>query len=224
MIDDSVLWNDWYIVAAARDLDDETPLAVRVWDTELVVWRTGDSVMAWKDYCIHRGAKLSPGRVKDGNIVIDGPRAHLFYAGDVADANFKNFVFRAQVKTFPKANSGIYFHTKYQAKGWPDAGFEAQVNNTHGDPKKTGGLYAVKDVNPAPAKDGEWFNYEIRVKGKKIAIKINGKVTSSWTEVPNAPHLKSMPGRKLGSGTFALQAHDPQSVVHYRNIRVKPLK
>ena len=162
--------------------------------------------------------------VKDGNIVIDGPRAHLFYAGEVQDSNFKNFVLRAQVKTFPKANSGIYFHTKYQDAGWPDAGFEAQVNNTHGDPKKTGGLYAVKDVNPAPAKDGEWFNYEIRVKGKKITIKIDGKVTSSWTEVPNASHLKSMPGRKLGSGTFALQAHDPKSVVHYRNIRVKPLK
>ena len=162
--------------------------------------------------------------VKDGNIVIDGPRAHLFYAGDVQDHNFKNFVLRAQVKTYPKANSGIYFHTKYQDSGWPDAGFEAQVNNTHGDPKKTGGLYAVKDVNPAPAKDGDWFNYEIRVKGKKITIKINGKVTSSWTEISNAPHLKSMPGRKLGSGTFALQAHDPKSVVHYRNIRVKPLK
>ena len=111
--------------------------------------------------------------VKDGNIVIDGPRAHLFYAGDVQDHNFKNFVLRAQVKTYPKANSGIYFHTKYQDSGWPDAGFEAQVNNTHGDPKKTGGLYAVKDVNPAPAKDGDWFNYEIRVKGKKITIKIN---------------------------------------------------
>ena len=162
--------------------------------------------------------------VKDGNIVIDGPRAHLFYAGDVEKHNFKNFVLRAQVKTFPKANSGIYFHTKYQDSGWPDAGFEAQVNNTHGDPKKTGGLYAVKDVNPAPAKDGEWFDYEIRVKDKKVTIKINGKVTSSWTEVPNAPHLKSMPGRKLGSGTFALQAHDPKSVIHYRNIRVKPLK
>jgi len=162
--------------------------------------------------------------VKDGNIVIDGPRAHLFYAGDVEKHNFKNFVLRAQVKTFPKANSGIYFHTKYQDSGWPDAGFEAQVNNTHGVPKKTGVLYAVKDVNPAPAKDGEWFDYEIRVKDKKVTIKINGKVTSSWTEVPNAPHLKSMPGRKLGSGTFALQAHDPKSVIHYRNIRVKPLK
>ena len=162
--------------------------------------------------------------VKDGNIVIDGPRAHLFYTGDVENHNFKNFVLRAQVKTFPKATSGIYFHTKYEDSGWPYAGFEAQVNNTHGDPKKSGGLYAVKDVNPAPAKDGEWFDYEIRVKGKKVNIKINGKVTSSWTEIPNAPHLKSMPGRKLGSGTFALQAHDPKSVVHYRNIRVKPLK
>ena len=162
--------------------------------------------------------------VKEGNIVIDGPRAHLFYTGDVENHNFKNFVLRAQVKTFPKANSGIYFHTKYEDSGWPYAGFEAQVNNTHGDPKKSGGLYAVKDVNPTPAKDGEWFDYEIRVKGKKVNIKINGKVTSSWTEIPNAPHLKSMPGRKLGSGTFALQAHDPKSVVHYRNIRVKPLK
>ena len=120
----------------------------------------GESLKGWKV------SKENPKSitVKDGNIVIDGPRAHLFYAGDVADANFKNFVFRAQVKTFPKANSGIYFHTKYQDGGWPDAGFEAQVNNTHGDPKKTGGLYAVKDVNPAPAKDGEWFNYEIRVR------------------------------------------------------------
>ena len=162
--------------------------------------------------------------VKDGNIVIDGPRAHLFYDGGVENHNFKNFVLRAEVMTKPSANSGIYFHTKYQDSGWPDAGFEAQVNNTHSDPKKTGGLYAVKDVNPAPAKDNEWFKYEIRVKGKKINIKINGKLTSSWTEVPNAPHLKSMPGRKLGSGTFALQAHDPKSVIHYRNIRVKPLK
>ncbi len=180
----------------------------------------GKSLKGWKI------TKESPKSftVKDGNIVIDGPRAHLFYDGEVEKHNFKNFVLRAEVMTKPSANSGIYFHTKYQDSGWPDAGFESQVNNTHSDPKKTGGLYAVKDVNPAPAKDNEWFKYEIRVKGKNIVIKINGKVTTRWTEVPNAPHLKSMPGRKLGSGTFALQAHDPKSVIHYRNIRVKPLK
>ena len=180
----------------------------------------GKSLNGWKI------TKESPKSisVKEGSIVIDGPRAHLFYDGKVEKHNFKNFVLRAEVMTKPSANSGIYFHTKYQDSGWPDAGFEAQVNNTHSDPKKTGGLYAVKDVNPAPAKDNEWFKYEIRVKGKNIVIKTNGKVTPRWTEVPNAPHLKSTPGRKLGSGTFALQAHDPKSVIHYRNIRVKPLK
>jgi type 1 glutamine amidotransferase len=32
-----------------------------------------------------------------------------------------------------------------------------------------------------------------------------------------------MPGRKLSSGTFALQGHDPGSVIYYKNIMVKPL-
>ena len=33
------------------------------------------------------------------------------------------------------------------------------------------------------------------------------------------------PGRVIGAGnTFALQAHDPKSVIMYKNIRVKPLK
>ena len=163
-------------------------------------------------------------KVKDGKIVLFGPRSHLFYTGKVNGGSFKDFELKLEIMTMKGSNSGVYFHTKYQEKGWPNTGYEAQVNNTHGDPKKTGGLYAVKDNFKAPAKDGEWFDYEIRVKGKKINIKINDKVTSSWIEVPNAPHLKSMPGRKLGSGTFALQAHDPKSVVHYRNIRVKPLK
>ena len=45
--------------------------------------------------------------VKDGNIVIDGPRAHLFYDGEVENHNFKNFVLRAEVMPKPSANSGI---------------------------------------------------------------------------------------------------------------------
>ena len=39
--------------------------------------------------------------------------------------------------TFPKANSGIYIHTRYQDKDWPKRGYEAQVNNSHSDPKRT---------------------------------------------------------------------------------------
>jgi hypothetical protein len=32
--------------------------------------------------------------------------------------------------TQPICNSGVYFHTVYQDTGWPDRGFEVQINNT----------------------------------------------------------------------------------------------
>ncbi len=164
--------------------------------------------------------------VKDGELIVHGKRSHLFYTGPVCKANFKDFEFQAQVMTMPKANSGIYFHTEYQQDGWPNKGYECQVNTTHSDRKKTGGLYAVKDVmDDAPSKDGKWFQYYIKVQGKHIVIKIDGKTTVDYTEPANVEKegYPGMPGRKISSGTFAIQGHDPGSIVHYRNIMVKPL-
>lgn len=160
-------------------------------------------------------------KVVDGTIVVNGPRAHLFYVGPVNHHEFKDFHFKAEVMTMPNSNSGIYFHTKFQPDGWPSQGFEAQVNNTYThDPKKTGGLYGIKDVmNTATVKDNEWFTYDIIVKGNHIEIKINGKTTAEWTQ----PADWKSGGRQIGAGTFALQGHDPGSKVMYRNIKVKPL-
>ena len=157
--------------------------------------------------------------ISDGAIKISGGRAHLFYVGKVNNADFKNFEFKAKVMTTKGSNSGIYFHTKFQEKGWPSAGYECQVNNTHGDPRKTASLYAIKDVNPAPAKDDEWFDYEIIVEGKQIIVKINGETITDYTE----PADLDRPERQLSSGTFALQAHDPGSKVYYRDLKVKKL-
>ncbi|WP_237229096.1 DUF1080 domain-containing protein [Rubinisphaera sp. JC750] len=159
--------------------------------------------------------------VEDGNFVCAGPRSHLFYVGD--DKPFENFEFRCQVKTTPGSNAGIYFHTEYQEEGWPKKGYEAQVNNTHKDPKKTGSLYAVENVFEAPAKDGEWFDYHIKVDGKRIVITVNGKECVDFTEEPGREAGKDF-ARVLDKGTFALQAHDPDSVVYFRNIEVKRLK
>ena len=158
-------------------------------------------------------------RVEDGAIVVDGPRSHLFYDGGVSNGQFKNFEFKCDVMTKPGSNSGIYFHTIFQQEGWPSHGYEAQVNNTGGDPTKTGSLYAVTHVGTAPAKDNEWFEYHIIVRGKNIIIKINGETASEYTE----PDDLDRPDRQLSTGTFAFQAHDPNSKVLYRNIRVKVL-
>jgi hypothetical protein len=173
----------------------------------------GKSLDGWKV-----GANASSFRIEDGLLVANGPVAHLFYDGPVCNHNFKNFHFKADVMTLPKANSGLYFHTQYQEASWPKIGYECQVNITHSDPKKSAGLYGVKDVFEAPAKDNEWYTQEIIVQGKHIITKVNGKTLVDYTEPDNVEGT-----RRLSSGTFAIQAHDPGSKVFFKNIQVKSL-
>jgi len=178
----------------------------------------GKSLAGWK-----ANENTDSCKVEDGTIVVHGPRSHLFYVGDVNGGEFKNFEFKAQVKTNPGSNSGIYFHTKFQDEGWPSKGYEAQVNNTGHDKKKTGGLYAVQDNFDEVAKDNEWFDYHIIVKDKHVVIKINGKTISDYTEPDDVKRPKGQEDRLLKGGTFAFQAHDPNSRVAYKNIKVKVL-
>lgn len=177
---------------------------------DLSGWKVNENPDCWK--------------VVDGKLVTNGERSHLFYVGDVNGGKFKDFEWKCEIMTKPNSNSGMYFHTEYQDTGWPSKGYEVQVNNTHGDPRKTGGLYAVDDVmDDAPAKDGEWFTQHVIVKGKHIVVKVNGKVTVDYTEPENPERRDDMQDRLVSEGTFALQGHDPGSEVHYRKVMVKPL-
>ncbi|MBI5686568.1 MAG: DUF1080 domain-containing protein [Verrucomicrobia bacterium] len=180
----------------------------------------GKSLAGWKSN------EEVPGcfTVEDGKLKVSGGRAHIFYVGPDGKASFKNFEFKAKVMTTPGGNSGIYFHTEFLEKGWPAKGFECQVNSTHKDPKKTGGLYAIQDVmNNAPSKDNEWCDYSIKVEGKHVVVKINGKVTADWTEPADWQPPKNMPGRRIAEGTFCLQGHDPKSITFYKDIMVRRL-
>ena len=120
------------LAAGADDADVWTPLF------------DGKSLAGWK-------AAENPDSftTADGAIVFEGPRAHLYYSGEVGsadfkNADFKNFELKIDVMTAPGANSGVYFHTQYQPSGWPGSGFEVQINNTqpphgiHYEFKKTG--------------------------------------------------------------------------------------
>ena len=161
--------------------------------------------------------------VKDGAIVVRGPRSHLFYTGPVQGADFKDFELKLQVKTFPHANSGVYFHTQWQEKGWPDKGYEVQVNNSHSDTSRTAGLWGVRDYREVVVPDGQWFTLTIRVQGKHVTTKIDEKLIVDYTEEDNPPRAKGLEHRLIKSGTFALQGHDPGSEVHFRDILVRKL-
>lgn len=179
--------------------------------------------------------------VKDGKLIVKGGRSHIFYTGDVNGGDFKNFELKVRAMTKPNANSGVYFHTKYQDEGWPENGYECQVNATHKDPKKTGSLYGVRNIlvlaegqkepkgglhekrDKAPNTDNEWFDYHITVTGKDIHIRVNGETTVKYTEPEGGPEEPGFKGRRLSSGTFGIQAHDPDSEIHYESFKVKVL-
>ena len=162
--------------------------------------------------------------VEDGAIVVNGPRAHLFYEGPVENHDFDNFEFKAQVMTTPGSNSGMYVHTQYQDEGWPSHGYEVQVNNSHPDWRRTGSLYGIDDVKEQLVPDNEWYTEHIIVDGKRITIKINDQTVVDYTEPDDMERKEGDADRKLSHGTVALQGHDPDSKVYYKDIMVKPLK
>jgi len=176
-------------------------------------------------------AAENPGsfQVVDGAILCNGPRAHLFYAGEVQNAQFENFEFQAGVMTRPGANSGIYFHTRFQERDFPAQGYEVQINNTatgeggYVEYKRTGSLYAVRNVYIPLMPDNEWFTVHITVAGKRVMIRLNDMPVVDYIEPENPPREGEYAGRLLSRGTFALQCHDPGSQVYFKNIRVKPL-
>lgn len=163
--------------------------------------------------------------VKDGAIVAHGNRSHCFYVGNVGKHEFKNFELMVDVMTKPNSNGGIYILTEYQDKGWPGKGFEVQVNNTfNSDPRKTGSLYEVSDVKEQVAQDDKWFTEHIIVKGNNVKVMVDGKQVVDWTQPADWKGTSDFAGRRIAPGTIALQGHDPNSTVYYKNIRIKLLK
>ena len=172
-------------------------------------WKVGDNAATFS--------------VDSGCIIAHGQTAHLFYEGDVHDHDFKDFDFKADVMTRPGSNSGIYIHTQYQEASWPARGYEVQVNNSHSDWRRTGSLYAIEDIKEVYVKDNEWFTESVSVRGKHIVIKLNDRTVVDYTEPENVQRPKGSEGRVLSHGTFALQGHDPNSKVYFKNILVKPV-
>jgi 3-keto-disaccharide hydrolase len=200
-------------------------MAVMAQAADSTVWLPlfdGQSLRQWK-------ASESPGtfKVVDGVIVAHGPRAHLFYVGDGSEpADFKNFEFSAEVLARPGANSGIFFHTAFQDQGWPEQGFEVQIDNSqseHGgylELKKTGSLYGVRNIYKTMARDNEWFTLSISVRARHVQVRLNDTLLVDYVE---PVMLGASRHRRLSHGTFALQGHDPDSEALFRNLRVKRL-
>lgn len=193
--------------------------AQKATDTGWLSLFDGTSLNGWK------ATEENPStfKVDSGMIIVHGPRAHLFYTGGATGGNFKNFELKTRVMTTPGSNSGIFIHTAYQKEGWPAQGYEVQVNNSQSDWRRTGSLYSVQDVRDVYVKDWEWYTEHIIVKDKHITIKINDRTVVDYNEPDSVAQQIQAGGKRLSSGTIALQGHDPASKVYFKEVLLKPL-
>lgn len=171
-------------------------------------WRTlfGGDLDAWR---------TSPGSdddawwTVDGVIYGEGPRSHLFSPrGDYTDV-----AFAADVRIEEGGNSGMYVRAAY-GDGWP-AGYEAQVNGSHGDPQRSGSVYGLAPVRVQLVQPGTWFRQQVRCveapAGTRLTTAVGGVVVADVID----------PERRHRRGHIALQQHHDGSEVAYRRLEVR---
>lgn len=171
--------------------------------------------------------------VKDGVLRIQASgkyRAHLFYVGNRKQGveKFKNFELEATVRAEPESNSGIFVHTDMSTRDAAKhlaTGYEVQLNSAASEKRKTGSLYAVEDLAVSPVDETKWFTIRVVVKNKRITIAVDGRQLVDYIEPVDVQRPPERAGRLFAAagGGVALQAHDPNSVWYFKDIRIKRL-
>lgn len=156
-------------------------------------WKAGENPGSWT--------------VKDGAIRGDGPVSHLFYMTEKC----VNCEFKADVRINHGGNSGMFFRTAF-GPGFPK-GYEAQIDNTHPDPIRTGSLYGFVKVFEQLIPDDTWWTQHVIVEGNHIQIFVNDRKTVDYIDEKNT----------YTEGYLALQQHNAGSVVEFKNVMMKVL-
>jgi len=141
---------------------------------------------------------------------------------------YSDFVFRFEFRLEPNANNGIGIRAPLEGDA-AYAGMEIQVLDDSGS-KYTdlrpaqyhGSVYDVVAARRgALAPVGEWNSEEITAKGRRITVKVNGKVTvdANLDEIKDPEVLKKHPGLARKSGRIGFLGHGAR--VEFRNLRIK---
>lgn len=169
-------------------------------------------------------------RVVGGNATIDYEGQEVHGYGQVrrntflmSDAMFGDFVLEGEVKLKPASNSGFQVRSRLVNEVNPKSGVLGYQLEVDGSSRAwSGGLYEeaarawihpLKGDEPARAafKQGEWNHYRIELSGPHIRSWVNG--------VPCADVLDFA----AFSGAIALQVHNGNSDVRFRNLRIASL-
>src|SRR5262249_48605077 len=111
MLADSVLINDWHVVAHAPDLREGAPLAAHLLGEDLVLWRVGERLHVLRDLCLHRGTRLSLGTVREALLT-------CAYHGWTYDETGRCVRFPAHPNQTPPAKARVKVYQTQERYGW----------------------------------------------------------------------------------------------------------
>ena len=149
----------------------------------------------------------------DGGIVGEGGPGVLTYT----QRAFRDFALDLDYRSESEgANSGIYVRVPQKPASPAEAiksGYEIHIDNTADAIHTTGSIYDVAAPTRMAAKiAGQWNHYRIEVAGQRYKVFLNGELVNDFF------------GERGREGYIGLQNHDVDSRVHFRDVRVTPLR
>ena len=68
--DDDINYNlNWYVIGEKNSFSNNKPYKITIWNNDYLVWRNNTDYYAIDNYCSHRGASLSMGKIINGNVL-----------------------------------------------------------------------------------------------------------------------------------------------------------
>ncbi|MFC8569265.1 ThuA domain-containing protein [Streptomyces sp. NPDC057245] len=172
----------------------------------------GQTLEGWK--------QAGPGKfnIKDGTLETEGGMGLLWYQAK----ELKSYSLKLDWKMQGDDNSGVFVGFPASEDPWSavDRGYEIQIDATDEVDRTTGSIYTFKAAN-IKARDqvlrppGQWNSYEIKVRGERLQVFLNGVKINDFTNKD--------PERSLTDGYIGLQNHGADDQVSFRNIQLKEL-
>ena len=115
--------------------------------------------------------------------------------------SYADFILTGQARTEEGAAAAIRF-----CESGPGAGYEVLLQNGPIDGTvKTGSLSHVRNLYRSLAKDGEWFDFSVAVRGKNIGVQVNGVDVVCYTEPADPWRSEEHAGQRIAPGRISFE-------------------
>lgn len=152
----------WYPVAAERDVGGSAPIAARIVDRAIALWRDADgAVHAVDDRCPHRGTRLSLGQVvlRDGQSRLECPYHGWQFA---ADGRCRFVPALPGFEPPPSHRVGVHGVRLAHGLLW------ARLGGTPGEETDDDGVFALPDVGDVPPRVIVCGPYDVQTSAPRV--------------------------------------------------------